>query len=74
MAGQSIADIQNGLVRAQRALDHFQLGLTIFQANCQRGEFEAAELERTPMIAALESYLDDFAAVQRIAEALNRKV
>ena len=73
MAGQLIADIQNGLARAQRALDHFQLGLTIFQANCQRGDFEAAELERTPMIAALESYLDDFAAAQRIAEALNRQ-
>lgn len=73
MAGQSIADIQNGLVRAQRAMELFQLGLTIFQANCQRGEFEAAELERTPMIAALESYLDEFAAAQRIAEALNRQ-
>lgn len=73
MSGQSIADIQKGLARAMRAMELFQIGLTVFQANCQRGDFEAAELERMPMIAALESYLDEFAAAQRIAEALNRQ-
>lgn len=55
-----------------RAMELFQIGLTVFQANCQRGDFEAAELERMPMIAALESYLDDFAAAQRMITEVNR--
>lgn len=60
MANPALLDVQNGLIRASRAMELFQLSLTIFQANCQRGDFIAAEAERIKMQAALDSYLDEF--------------
>lgn len=73
MSGQLVSDIQSAFIRAQRALELFQLSLTVYQAECQRGDFEAAELERLPMISSLESFLDEFATANRTVKILNEK-
>jgi hypothetical protein len=57
------------LARAQHAMDLFQLALQVFNANCQRFAFEAAEAERENLHAALDANLDAFMAANRKLEA-----
>lgn len=61
-------DIAKSLRDAHRCWELFQSALLVFQANCQRGDFDAAEAEREKMKTALDDYLDHFAAANMRAE------
>lgn len=70
MAVPAHVDVQDRLVRAFRAMELFKLSLTVFNANCERGDFEAAEAERLKMQSALESYLDEFSGAHMAAQRM----
>lgn len=53
-------DVARSLESANRAYMLYGFAMQVFQANAQRGDFEAAEDEREKMHVLLDGYIDDF--------------
>lgn len=64
------ADISKSLAEANRHWTAFMATVQIYQSNCQRGDFAAAEAERERAHAAIDSHFDAFAAAgKRVAQS-----
>jgi hypothetical protein len=53
------------LEASQRSYRLYGLSMQVFQANAQRGDFEAAEAERPKLQGLLDDYLDQFMAANK---------
>lgn len=49
---------QKSMIAAAYAWQQFEAAMAVFQAECTRGDFTKADLERGRMHAALDEYID----------------